>query len=66
LDDLRSRNECFPAFWICDQVQIALANASADEVTSLVLQALRWTLRLAGECSDRDLPVAEWIAEALA
>lgn len=48
-----------------DQVEIALRNAGSDEVDSLVLQALRWTIRLAGECFERDLPVAEWIREAL-
>lgn len=48
-----------------EQVEIALANASPEEVDSLVLQALRWTLRLAGECLDRDLAVAPWIAEAM-
>lgn len=48
-----------------EQVEIALANASRDEVDSLVLQALRWTLRLAGECLSRELPVAPWIAQAL-
>lgn len=49
-----------------EQVEIALANASPDEVNSLVMQALRWTLRLARECLSRDLPVAPWIAEAMA
>lgn len=49
-----------------EQVEIALANAAPDEVASLVMQALRWTLRLAGECLGRELPVAPWIVEALA
>jgi len=31
-----------------------------------VLQALRWTIRLAGECVDRDLDVPDWITDALA
>ncbi|MGH3519831.1 MAG: hypothetical protein ACRDQ7_21065 [Haloechinothrix sp.] len=49
-----------------DQVEIALANASPDDVASLVLQALRWTIRLANECLSRELPIAPWIAEAMA
>ncbi|WP_166677554.1 hypothetical protein [Amycolatopsis arida] len=49
-----------------EQVEIALANAAPDEVDSLVLQALRWTVRLSVECLDRGLSVAPWIAEALA
>ncbi|QRP47323.1 hypothetical protein [Amycolatopsis sp. FDAARGOS 1241] len=48
-----------------EQVEIALANAAPDEVDSLVLQALRWTIRLSVECLDRDLPVAEWISDAV-
>lgn len=48
-----------------EQVEIALRGAAPEEVASLVLQALRWTIRLAGECMDRDLPVAPWIAETL-
>jgi hypothetical protein len=46
-------------------VEIALRGAAPEEVASLVLQALRWTLRLAGECIDRELPVADWISDAL-
>lgn len=49
-----------------EQVEIALANAAPDEVDSLVLQALRWTIRLSVECLDRDLPVATWISDAVA
>ncbi|WP_344419711.1 hypothetical protein [Amycolatopsis minnesotensis] len=49
-----------------EQVEIALANAAPDEVDSLVLQALRWTVRLSTECLERDLPVAPWISEAVA
>ncbi|MEC3977809.1 hypothetical protein [Amycolatopsis sp. H20-H5] len=49
-----------------EQVEIALANAAPDEVDSLVLQALRWTIRLSAECLDRDLPVPDWINEAVA
>ncbi|WP_277682010.1 hypothetical protein [Saccharomonospora azurea] len=44
-----------------DQVEIALANAAPDEVDSVVLAALHWTLRLATECLERDLPVPRWI-----
>lgn len=47
------------------QIEIALQGAAPEEVVSLVLQALRWTIRLAGECLDRDLPVAPWIADAM-
>lgn len=47
------------------QVEIALDGAAPEEVASLVLQALRWTIRLAGECLDRELPVAPWIADAM-
>ncbi|HJQ47409.1 MAG TPA: hypothetical protein VJ870_14010 [Amycolatopsis sp.] len=49
-----------------EQVEIALASAAPDEVDSLVLQALRWTIRLSAECLDRDLPVTDWVYEALA
>jgi hypothetical protein len=49
-----------------EQVEIALASAAPDEVDSLVLQALRWTIRLSTECLDRDLPVTEWVHDALA
>ncbi|MFI5608821.1 hypothetical protein [Amycolatopsis sp. NPDC051903] len=48
-----------------EQVEIALASAAPDEVDSLVLQALRWTIRLSVECLDRDLPVADWISDAV-
>ena len=48
-----------------EQVEIALASANNDEVDSLTLQALRWTVRLSTECLERDLPVTEWISEAL-
>lgn len=47
-----------------EQLAIALANATPDEVSSLLLQALRWTIRLADECLERDLPVADWVADA--
>lgn len=48
-----------------DQVEIALHSASPVEVTSVLLQALRWTLRLSTECLDRGLAVPGWIADAL-
>ncbi|RJQ83174.1 hypothetical protein [Amycolatopsis panacis] len=48
-----------------EQVEIALASAAPNEVDSLVLQALRWTIRLSVECLDRDLPVASWISDAV-
>ena len=47
------------------QVRIALSSATPEEVVSLMMQALRWTLRLAVECLERDLAVADWIVEAL-
>lgn len=47
------------------QIEIALQDAAPEEVASLVLQALRWTIRLAGECLDRDLPIAGWVADAM-
>ncbi|PRX49104.1 hypothetical protein B0I33_103137 [Prauserella shujinwangii] len=49
-----------------EQVEIALASAAPEEVDSLVLQALRWTVRLSVECVERGLPVAGWIREAVA
>jgi len=48
-----------------EQVEIALASAVPGEVESLLLQALRWTIRLSSECLERDLPVSGWVAEAL-
>jgi hypothetical protein len=46
-------------------IEIALANAAPDEMVTLMVQALRWTIRLSAECTSRDLPVAEWITTAL-
>jgi hypothetical protein len=46
-------------------IQIALANAAPEEMVTLVIQALRWTIRLAHECTKRDLPVPDWITAAL-
>ncbi|MCE7006154.1 hypothetical protein LWC34_25435 [Kibdelosporangium philippinense] len=48
-----------------DQIEIALVNAAPAEVAMVMMQALRWTIKLAAECTSRDLPVAEWITEAL-
>jgi len=47
------------------QIDIALSTAAPSEVAAVVMQALRWTIRLATECTKRDLPVAAWIAESL-
>jgi hypothetical protein len=46
-------------------IEIALASAAPDEMDLLMVQALRWTMRLSDECSTRDLPVTDWIASAL-
>lgn len=46
-------------------IEIALANAAPDEMVTLMVQALRWTIRLSAECTSRDLPVADWIKTAL-
>lgn len=43
------------------QIEIALANADQEEMSTLMAQALRWTLRLSEECLSRDLPVPEWL-----
>ncbi|MFC0109799.1 hypothetical protein [Kibdelosporangium aridum] len=48
-----------------DQIEIALANAAPAEMAMVMMQALRWTIKLAAECTSRDLPVAGWITEAL-
>ena len=47
------------------QIEIALTNAAPDEMATLMVQALRWTIRLSTECTNRNLPVAEWITTAL-
>jgi hypothetical protein len=47
------------------QIEIALANAAPDEMALLMVQALRWTIRLSTECTNRNLPVSEWITTAL-
>lgn len=46
-------------------IEIALANAAPEEMDTLMVQALRWTMRLCAECHSRDLPVADWITAAL-
>ncbi|MEU5694158.1 hypothetical protein [Actinosynnema sp. NPDC020468] len=48
-----------------EQIEIALANGRPQELATVVLQALRWTVKLAVECDQRELPVAPWIATAL-
>jgi hypothetical protein len=47
------------------QIEIALTNAAPNEMATLMVQALRWTLRLSAECTRRNLPVADWITTAL-
>jgi hypothetical protein len=48
-----------------DQIEIALSNADPSELATVVLQALRWTVRLSEECGSRELPVPPWISSAL-
>lgn len=48
-----------------EQVEIALSSAAPEEIATVVIQALRWTIRLANACAERELPVPSWIAEAL-
>jgi hypothetical protein len=48
-----------------EQIEIALSNAEPDEMISVLVQALRWTIKLSAECLSRDLPVPEWISAAL-
>jgi hypothetical protein len=48
-----------------EQVEIALTNAAPEEMATVVIQALRWTIRLATACEERSLPVPGWIADAL-
>jgi hypothetical protein len=49
-----------------EQVEIALSSAAPDEMATVVIQALRWTIRLANACRERELPIPEWITDALA
>jgi hypothetical protein len=46
-------------------IEIALTNAAPEEMLTLMIQALRWTIRLSHECRTRDLPIADWITRAL-
>jgi hypothetical protein len=46
------------------QIEIALVNAAPGEMATLMVQALRWTIRLSDECASRDLPVPYWIGAA--
>lgn len=48
-----------------EQIEIALHNAAPEEMISVLVQALRWTIKLSAECSSRDLTVPDWIADAL-
>ena len=48
-----------------EQVEIALANAAPEDIATVLIQALRWTIRLATECVERSLPVPEWVADAI-
>jgi hypothetical protein len=46
-------------------IEIAIASAAPDEMDTLMVQALRWTMRLSEECRTRALPIADWITAAL-
>jgi hypothetical protein len=48
-----------------EQVEIALSSAAPGEMATVVIQALRWTIRLATACCERELPVPDWITDAL-
>ena len=48
-----------------EQVEIALSSAAPEEMATVVIQALRWTIRLATACQERELPVPDWISTAL-
>lgn len=48
-----------------DQIEIALSSAVPAEMATVLIQALRWTIRLAGACTERSLSVPEWISTAL-
>jgi hypothetical protein len=43
------------------QIEIALVNAAPEEMAALMVQALRWTMRLSDECMSRDMPLPDWI-----
>lgn len=48
-----------------EQIEIALSSAAPEEMATVLIQALRWTIRLATECRERQLAVSPWIADAL-
>ncbi|HWC81106.1 MAG TPA: hypothetical protein VG756_14225 [Pseudonocardiaceae bacterium] len=48
------------------QIEIAMTNAVPAEMATVLIQALRWTIRLATACTERSLTVPEWISSALA
>jgi hypothetical protein len=48
-----------------EQIEIALTNGAPQELATVVLQALRWTVKLAAECQTRDLDVPDWITTSL-
>lgn len=48
-----------------EQIEIALSSAVPAELATVLLQALRWTIRLANACAERSLSVPDWIATAL-
>ncbi|HEX3787309.1 MAG TPA: hypothetical protein VHW44_05570 [Pseudonocardiaceae bacterium] len=48
-----------------DQIEIALSSAVPAEMATVLIQALRWTIRLAGACAERSLSVPAWISTAL-
>jgi hypothetical protein len=48
-----------------EQVEIALSSAAPEEMATVVIQALRWTIRLANACQERELAVPDWISDAL-
>ena len=45
------------------QLDIALHEAAPGEMATLMVQALRWTLRLSEECTARDLPTPAWLVD---
>lgn len=47
-----------------EQVEIAMHSASPTEIAAVLLQALRWTVRLRTECRQRELTVPDWIDAA--
>jgi hypothetical protein len=47
------------------QIEIAMANAAPAEMAMVMVQALRWTIKLAAECVSRELDISDWIIDAL-